>query len=194
MICNSASSSVISGCAGNASWSGIVWGFAMDSSPDTALCKAAGAALVAVYPCASTVPREGVGVKRRAGMLHTARLTIVYLLVPILLLMCIPIPGSSSDAQGNYVALGFGLESCQSFLHARSNGLALYYRHWVTGYLTAANKLTKDTMDMRGTTDIDGMLGLREQYCIQNRQYSFSRAVEFLRADLYPSMCIWSYL
>jgi hypothetical protein len=55
-----------------------------------------------------------------------------------------------SDAKGNYVALGFGIESCQTFLQARSNGLDLLYRHWLTGYLTAVNKLTKDTVDIRG--------------------------------------------
>jgi hypothetical protein len=119
-------------------------------------------------------------------MLYTTRLTIGYLLVPILLLMLLPVPGSSSDAKGNYVALGFGLESCQTFLQARSNGLDLPYRHWLTGYLTAVNKLTKDTVDIRGTTDSDGILGLLEQYCIKHRQHSFSRAVEFLVTDLYP--------
>jgi hypothetical protein len=119
-------------------------------------------------------------------MLYTTRLTIGYLLVPILLLMLVPVPGSSSDAKGNYVALGFGLESCQTFLQARSNGLDLPYRHWLTGYLTAVNKLTKDTVDIRGTTDSDGMLGLLEQYCIKHRQHSFSRAIEFLVTDLYP--------
>jgi len=66
--------------------------------------------------------------------------------------------GRGHDAQGNYVTLGFGSETCQTFLQARSNGLDLPYRHWTTGYLTAVNKLTKDTVDMRGTTDIDGML------------------------------------
>jgi len=88
-------------------------------------------------------------------MRHTARLTRIHLLVPVLLLLFVLIPESSSDAKGNYVALGFGLESCQTFLQARSNGLDLPYRHWLTGYLTAVNKLTKDTVDMRGTTDID---------------------------------------
>src|SRR5438128_1592709 len=97
-----------------------------------------------------------------------------------------PISGSSSDAKGNYVALGFGSESCQTFLQARSNHLDLPYRHWLTGYLTAVHTLTKETGDMRGTTDMDGMLGLLEQYCIQNRQHSFSRAVEALVKDLYP--------
>jgi hypothetical protein len=61
-------------------------------------------------------------------MVQTARLTMVYLLVPVLWLLCMPIPGSSRDAKGNYVALGFGLESCQIFLRARSNGLDLSYR------------------------------------------------------------------
>ncbi len=119
-------------------------------------------------------------------MLHTARLTLVHLLAPILLIMFMPVPGNSSDAQGNYVALGFGLESCQTFLHARSNGLDLPYRHWLTGYLTAVNKLTKDTVDIRGTTDIDGMMGLLEQYCMKHRHHSFSHAMESLVSDLYP--------
>jgi hypothetical protein len=113
-------------------------------------------------------------------------LTIASLFVPILLTMFMPVPGSSGEAKGNDVALGFGLESCQTFLHARSNGLDLPYRHWLTGYLTAVNKLTKDTVDMRGTTDIDGMLWLLEQYCIKHRQHSFSRAIEALVKDLYP--------
>ena len=46
------------------------------------------------------------------------------------------------------------------FLHARSNRLDLPYRHWLTGYLTAVNTLTKDTVAIRGTTDIDGILWL----------------------------------
>jgi len=41
-------------------------------------------------------------------MRHKARLTIVCVLVPVLWLLCMPIPGSSSGAKGNYVALGFG--------------------------------------------------------------------------------------
>jgi hypothetical protein len=95
------------------------------------------------------------------------------------------IPASSRDAKDNYVALGFGLEPCQTFLQARSNGLDLPYRHWLTGYLTAVNKLTKDTVDMRGTTAIDGMLWLLEHYCIKNPQHSFRRAVEALVKELY---------
>ena len=119
-------------------------------------------------------------------MLHITRLTVIHLLVPILLLMCMPLPGSSRDAKGNYVALGFGLESCQTFLEARSHRLDLPYRDWLTGYLTAVNKLTKATVDMRGTTDIAGMLGFLDQYCITYRQHSFSRAVDALVKELYP--------
>jgi hypothetical protein len=120
------------------------------------------------------------------GMLHPARLTTVYLVVPILLLLVMPAPGSSRDAQGKYVTLGMGLESCQTFLQARSNGLDLPYRHWLTGYLTAVNTLTKDTVDIRATTESDGMLWLLEHYYIKNSLHSFSRAVEALLKDLYP--------
>jgi len=48
------------------------------------------------------------------------------------------------------------------------------------------NKLTKDTVDIRGTTDIDGMLWLLEQYCLKHPLHSFSRAMESLVADLHP--------
>jgi hypothetical protein len=119
-------------------------------------------------------------------MRHTARPTTVYLLVPTLFLLSMALPVRGGDAKGNYVALGFGLESCQTFLQARSKRLDLPYRDWLTGYLTAVNKLTKATVDMRGTTDIAGMLGLLEHYCIQNPQHSFSRAMESLVTDLYP--------
>jgi hypothetical protein len=119
-------------------------------------------------------------------MRHTAQLTPIYLLVPVLWLLCMPIPGSSRDAKGNDVALGFGLESCQTFLQARSNSLDLPYRHWLTGYLTAVNKLTKETIDIRRTTESDGMVWVLEHSCLKHRQRSFSRAGESLVTDLYP--------
>ncbi len=119
-------------------------------------------------------------------MLHTVQRTTRLLWVLMLHLFCVPHAGRGSDAKGNDVALGFGSEACQTFLQARSNGLDLPYRHWVTGYLTAVNKLTKDTVDMRGIADIDRMMVSLAQYCIKQPHYSFSRAVESLVTDLYP--------
>ena len=119
-------------------------------------------------------------------MLPTAQRTTYLLWWLMLLLCCAPLTGRGRDAQGNYIVLGFGSEACQTFLQARSSGLDMAYRHWLTGYLTAVNKLTNNTVDMRGTTDTDGMLWWLEHYCIEHRQYSFSRAVEALVKDLYP--------
>ena len=119
-------------------------------------------------------------------MRHRAQRTTRVFWWLMLLPFFVPMAGRGNDAQGNYVTLGFGSETCQTFLHARSNGLDLPYRHWVTGYLTAVNKLTQNTVDMRGTTDTDGMLGLLEHYCIQHPLHSFSRAVESLVTELYP--------
>src|SRR5438876_10975864 len=117
---------------------------------------------------------------RRWLMCHTARRTVCWFWPFLLLPYLVPLTGRGSDAKGNYVALGFGSEACQTFLHARSNGLDLPYRHWLTGYLTAVNKLTKETVDMRGTTDIDGMMVRIAKYCVNNPRHSFSRAVESL--------------
>jgi hypothetical protein len=87
---------------------------------------------------ASVVPTSGVCVKHRGKEVCCIQLdsprSIFWF--TMLLLMCLPISGSSSDAQGNDVALGFGLESYQTFLQARSNRLDLPYRHWLSGYLT----------------------------------------------------------
>jgi len=119
-------------------------------------------------------------------MRHTAQRTTRLLWWLILLLFFVPMAGRGNDAQGNYVTLGFGSETCQTFLQARSNGLDLPYRHWLTGYLTAVNKLTNNTVDIRGTADTDDMLLLLEQYCIKHPLHSCSRAVEFLVTELYP--------
>ena len=113
------------------------------------------------------------------------RKTLLFWLL-MLPLFFVPLAGLCSDAKSNYVALGFGSESCTTWLQARSNGLDLPYRHWLTGYLTAVNKLTKSTVDMRGTTDIDGMMVRIAKYCVNNPRHSFSRAVESLVRALYP--------
>jgi len=104
----------------------------------------------------------------------------------MLVLMLMPMPVRGGDGKGNFVALGFGSESCQTFLQAQSNRLDLPYRDWLTGYLTAVNKLTKETVDMRGTTDITGMLGLLDHYCRKHPLHPFSQAVEALVKELYP--------
>jgi hypothetical protein len=75
-------------------------------------------------------------------MRHPARPAMIYLLVPVLSLSSMPVPGISSDAKGNDVALGLGAESCQTFLQARSKRLDLPYRFAVlSDVLTPARYL-----------------------------------------------------
>ena len=78
-----------------------------------------------------------------------------------------------------------GENRVRPFSKLGSNGLDLPYQHWLTGSLTAVNTLTKDTVDIRGTTDIDDMLWPLEQYCFKQPLHSFSRAVESLITELY---------
>ncbi len=119
-------------------------------------------------------------------MRHSAQHTTRLLWVVMLLLCCVPLAGRGSDAKGNYVALGFGLESCSALSQASADGLDITYKHWLTGYLTAVNKLTKDTVDIRGTADIDKMMVSLRHYCAQHLSQSFSAAVEVLVTELYP--------
>jgi len=119
-------------------------------------------------------------------LLHTTYRTLRLLWWLLLLLCFVPMVRRGNDAYGNYVALGFGSEPCQTFLQAESSGRDLPYRHCLTGYFTAVHKLTKETVDTRGTTDIDGLLLVLEHYCIQHPSHSFSRAVESLVTELYP--------
>ena len=53
-------------------------------------------------------------------------------------------------------------------------------------FQNTTNKLTKDTVDMRGTTETDGLLLSLAQYCIKHPHHSFSRSVESLITALYP--------
>ena len=80
--------------------------------------------------------RSYMSARKEGDMLPTAQRTIRLLWWLMLLLCFMPLAGRGRDAQGNYVALGFGSEACQTFLQARSNGLDMAYRHWLTGYLS----------------------------------------------------------
>ena len=109
---------------------------------------------------------------------------MVYLLVPVLLLVLMPIPVRGSDAKGNSVALGFGLESRQTFLHARSNRLDLPYRHWLTGYLTAVNNPTATLLEHALLAQ--GFMGVQKTAspcCLrpQNRDFTCANLVEALK-------------
>ena len=66
----------------------------------------------------------------------------------------------------------------QTALRARSHGRDFPYRHWLTGALTAMNTRIKATVDMRGRTNIDGMLRLLARYYFKQPHHSFSCAVD----------------
>jgi hypothetical protein len=58
-------------------------------------------------------------------MVHIALIIMIYFLMPILFPTYMPISERSSDTQGHYVGLGFGVELRSVLLQARSNGLGL---------------------------------------------------------------------
>ncbi len=56
------------------------------------------------------------------------------------------------DSKGNFGVKGFGLESCESYVTARSESGAAYFafRSWLNGYLTAYNQLAASTYEIAG--------------------------------------------
>ena len=125
--------------------------------------------------------------ERQQTSLYEAAILRVETLRRSCILLCYLCYVASAVPRRGWVCSAQGKDGMRhTALQARGNGLDLPYRYWLTGYLAAVNTLTKDTVDIRGTTDSDGMLWLLEQYCIKNSLHSFRRAVQALVKELYP--------
>lgn len=92
----------------------------------------------------------------------------------------------AADKSGSYVTWGLGTDSCGTYTTARRDQSDLMYRVWLGGYLTATNIDTPDTVDIGGSTDLNGLLGWLDNYCQTNPTSSFGNAAEALVIFLYP--------
>src|SRR6266404_2495284 len=112
--------------------------------------------------------------------LHTFKRT----LVSLAFLLPLVVPGSGmgmdADVNGKYTVYGFGAESCGTFVEARRNRKNAFYLAWVTGYITAVNKVSPTTYDMLGNTDFEGAMLWIENYCNTHPLKTFAYAVNSL--------------
>ncbi len=119
--------------------------------------------------------------------LHTFKRT----LVSLAFLLPLVVPGSGmgmdADVNGKYTVYGFGAESCGTFVEARRNRKNAFYLAWVTGYITAVNKVSPTTYDMLGNTDFEGAMLWIENYCNTHPLKTFAYAVNSLVDELYPT-------
>lgn len=97
-------------------------------------------------------------------------------------------PGRAADKNGNFGVKGFGLETCQAYVAAKSTNAPLYLfsRSWLNGYLSAYNQLTPSTYEIAGGADLEALAAWLEAYCKEHPDESFVIAVSALTAVLQP--------
>ena len=106
-----------------------------------------------------------------------------------LALMVTASSANAADSKGNFGVKGFGLESCESYVTARSQSGAAYYafRSWLNGYLTAYNQLAASTYEIAGQVNLEGLAAWLADYCSARPRVGFVLAVSALTAALEPN-------
>lgn len=94
-------------------------------------------------------------------------------------------PTFAADDNGRFVVLGLGSESCGTYITERRQGNDNPYRGWVTGYLSAYNESLKNTYNLLGKSDMEGVMLWLENYCSKNPLNSFSQASGALLGALF---------
>jgi hypothetical protein len=80
-------------------------------------------------------------------------------------------------------------ESCGPYMKDRkSQNAAKVLNHavWIFGYVTAYNRQTPDTVDIRGGTEIDGILLWLDNWCKENPSKDMSDAMEAFTNEMHP--------
>lgn len=98
-------------------------------------------------------------------------------------------PALAADSKGDFGVKGFGLESCESYVTARSQSGAGYYafRSWLNGYLSAYNQLTPGTYEITGKVNLESLTAWLAEYCQPRPSVGFVLAVSALMAVLEPT-------
>ena len=110
-----------------------------------------------------------------------------YLLVAAFLMFVVD-PARAADSSGNYSAQGYGAKSCGTYVDARrrDESAELNFSTWLTGYVTAINHERPKTYDIKGQTDMQGLLLWLETYSQQHPTENFAFAANELMHHLYP--------
>ena len=107
-------------------------------------------------------------------------------LMVVLALLMVGSGAWAADKNGNYATR---TESCGPYMKDRqSKNAAKVLNHavWIFGYITAYNRQAPDTFDIRGGTEIDGILLWLDNWCKANPTKDMSAAMEAFTKEMYP--------
>jgi hypothetical protein len=100
----------------------------------------------------------------------------------------------ADNSEGQYIVIGQGSVNRGKYIEAvnRSNFQQdsierSYFEAFVQGYLTGVNRYLPDTTDIKGNTDMDGIMAFVEKYCRENPLKLFINGVLEAQVELYPN-------
>lgn len=103
--------------------------------------------------------------------------------VAIAVLAIAPLADAADDT-GQYLVMGLGNSSCNSYLAEDETGVA-YYLSWLAGYMTTYNHLQEDTYSILGKTkDVNQIESWLRDYCTVNGHETFESAARNLLRNL----------
>jgi hypothetical protein len=99
---------------------------------------------------------------------------------------------SAADANGDYSYLAQGAESCGKFMDAVNKGNNEQnwiswnnYQAYTYGYFTGVNRYLSNTKNIKGNTDMPGVMAYIEKYCKENPLKDYFDAVDAVQLELY---------
>ena len=105
------------------------------------------------------------------------RYTLLKLVSVILLLFAHSKIVYGADETGQYLIMGLGNASCESFMSEDELGQA-YYLSWLAGYMTAYNYTQDETYSIMGKTKtVNQIQSWLRDYCTVNPDEKFEAAV-----------------
>lgn len=123
---------------------------------------------------------------RTIRVFEALRLRRVYRSGVVLALLFANSSAKAVDVDGRALIYSVGTESCGHFNAERKAGRDNPYLGWLGGYLSAINRVTPETYDIRGGTDMDGIMLWLDKYCDSHALDTISDAVEALVLELHP--------
>jgi hypothetical protein len=94
----------------------------------------------------------------------------------------------AADESNQFAIKGMGLHTCESFVEARKAQSPRYFQFggWMNGYISAANRYENHTFDLVSWHSTGMLSTALANFCEQNPQLQFARAVALLLNSLGP--------
>jgi len=123
----------------------------------------------------------------RPAIERFSRVALATAALSVLLISFAPAANAASK-EGQYAIKGVGQLPCSRYTEERAAKTDTYrlFVGWLSGYLSAYNRLTEDTVDIMPWQSLDLMAAMMDRYCQQYADVAFLRATDAAVSALIP--------